>query len=93
MSREELLRKYKWWVATTVIFLLLITVLSQNNLLDKIVINRQIRELKAQRDYCLQHIKADSLLLDNLEDNAFLERYARERYFMKYKNETIYIIK
>lgn len=93
MSKEEFFRKYRWWVATTVIFLLLITVLSQNNILDKIVLNRQIRELKTQRDYCLKHIKADSLLLDNLENNVFLERYAREKYFMKYKNETIYIIK
>ena len=31
--------------------------------------------------------------LENLKDDAFLERYAREHYLMKRQGETIYIIK
>ena len=40
-----------------------------------------------------QKITQDSTILENLKDDAFLERYAREHYLMKRQGETIYIIK
>ena len=72
-----------------IIFILLITVFDKNNLIEVWKLNQQLNELESQRDYYQQKIT----LLENLKDDAFLERYAREHYLMKRQGETIYIIK
>ena len=76
-----------------IIFILLITVFDKNNLIDVWKLNQQLNELESQRDYYQQKITQDSTILENLKDDAFLERYAREHYLMKRRGETIYIIK
>ena len=65
----------------------------QNNLIEVWKLNQQLNELESQRDYYQQKITQDSTILENLKDDAFLERYAREHYLMKRRGETIYIIK
>ena len=76
-----------------IIFILLITVFDKNNLIEVWKLNQQLNELESQRDYYQQKITKDSTILENLKDDAFLERYAREHYLMKRQGETIYIIK
>ena len=76
-----------------IIFILLITVFDKNNLIEVWKLNQQLNELESQRDYYQQKITQDSTSLENLKDDAFLERYAREHYLMKRQGETIYIIK
>ena len=76
-----------------IIFILLITVFDKNNLIEVWKLNQQLNELESQRDYYQQKIAQDSTILENLKDDAFLERYAREHYLMKRQGETIYIIK
>ena len=75
------------------IVILLITVFDKNNLIEVWKLNQQLNELESQRDYYQQKITQDSTSLENLKDDAFLERYAREHYLMKRQGETIYIIK
>ena len=76
-----------------IIFILLITVFDKNNLIEVWKLNQQLNELESQRDYYQQKITQDSTILENLKDDGFLERYAREHYLMKRQGETIYIIK
>ena len=76
-----------------IIFILLITVFDKNNLIEVWKLNQQLNELESQRDYYQQKITQDSTILENLKDDAVLERYAREHYLMKRQGETIYIIK
>ena len=76
-----------------IIFILLITVFDKNNLIEVWKLNQQLNELESQRDYYQQKITQDSTILENLKDDVFLERYAREHYLMKRQGETIYIIK
>ena len=64
-----------------IIFILLITVFDKNNLIE------------VWKLYYQQKITQDSTILENLKDDTFLERYAREHYLMKRQGETIYIIK
>ena len=76
-----------------IIFILLITVFDKNNLIEVWKLNQQLNELESQRDYYQQKITQDSTILENLKDDTFLERYAREHYLMKRQGETIYIIR
>ncbi len=84
--------KNKLWVITLVVFVVLITLLDSNSVLDKIQLNRDLVQLRAQKSYYLERIKEDSTLMQQLKDDEFLERYAREKYFMRKKGEVIYIV-
>ena len=73
-----------------IIFILLITVFDKNNLIEVWKLNQQLNELESQRDYYQQKITQDSTILENLKDDAFLERYAREHYLMKRQGDNLY---
>jgi len=56
-------------------------------------LQRQLRELQAERDYYREEILRDSMAIEELKgDPEALERYAREQYHMKREGEDIYII-
>ena len=86
-SVNKFLKDRRLWMISIIIFILLITVFDKNNLIEVWKLNQ------SQRDYYQQKITQDSTILENLKDDAFLERYAREHYLMKRQGETIYIIK
>lgn len=92
-SVNKFLKDRRLWMISIIIFILLITVFDKNNLIEVWKLNQQLNELESQRDYYQQKITQDSAILENLKDDAFLERYAREHYLMKRQGETIYIIK
>ena len=92
-SVNKFLKDRRLWMISIGIFILLITVFDKNNLIEVWKLNQQLNELESQRDYYQQKITQDSTILENLKDDAFLERYAREHYLMKRQGETIYIIK
>ena len=92
-SVNKFLKDRRLWMISIIIFILLITVFDKNNLIEVWKLNQQLNELESQSDYYQQKITQDSTILENLKDDAFLERYAREHYLMKRRGETIYIIK
>jgi len=92
-SVNKFLKDRRLWMISIIIFILLITVFDKNNLIEVWKLNQQLNELESQRDYYQQKITQDSTILENLKDDVFLERYAREHYLMKRQGETIYIIK
>ena len=73
-------------------FLLLVTFLDNDNLIDRWKIKGRISDLERQRDYFRARIAEDSTLLENLRNDAFLEQYARENFRMKRTCETVYLI-
>ena len=92
-SVNKFLKDRRLWMISIIIFILLMTVFDKNNLIEVWKLNQQLNELESQRDYYQQKITQDSTILENLKDDVFLERYAREHYLMKRQGETIYIIK
>lgn len=81
------------WLISILIFVLLVTVFDKNNLLEAWQLKDEIKELEAQRDYYQQRITEDSLLLERLKQDDYLEQYAREHYLMKRDSEVVYIVK
>ncbi|TVZ52390.1 cell division protein FtsB [Dokdonia sp. Hel_I_53] len=55
-------------------------------------LNQEIKKLEGNRDYFQNEISTDKEQIEQLQDSAGLERFAREEYLMKKDNEEIYII-
>ncbi len=55
-------------------------------------LNKDIDKLESSIDFYKEEIVKDQKIIDDHKDPEKLERYARETYQMKKKNETIYII-
>lgn len=60
--------------------------------LDHRVLNKEIDELEDNKTYYQEEIKKDKGQIKKLKNPAQIEKYAREKYYMKRENEDIYII-
>ena len=52
----------------------------------------RVRALTRQRDVYKARIAADSILLEQLKYDDFLEEYAREQFRMQRRDEQVYIV-
>ena len=78
---------------TITIFILWIILLDSNNLIDRYRQISEVRKLKQEREYYIKKIEDDKRKLNELKtDNHNLEKFAREQYRMKRKDEDLYIV-
>jgi len=81
------------YIITISIFLVWIIFLSKYNLVERVRMINDIKEMERDIQYYQQQIARDSLRLRELTTNREnLEKYAREQYYMKKKNEDIFVI-
>lgn len=59
---------------------------------DHRVLDNQIEELEDNKSYYQEEIKKDESQIKQLKNPDQVEKYAREKYFMKKDSEDIYII-
>ncbi|WP_442267227.1 FtsB family cell division protein [Tenacibaculum sp. ZS6-P6] len=64
----------------------------ENSYLRHKEFNNEIKELETWIEYHEKKIAKDKETIKKLQDSIELERFAREKYLMKKKNEDIYII-
>ncbi len=84
--------KNKFAIATAV-FVLWISFLDQNNLLNLMSSRRNLRDMKEQKEYYAKKIESDIQKTKELvSDEENLEKFAREQYLMKKPNEDVFII-
>lgn len=55
-------------------------------------LNQEIEELQNNKEFYQTEIAKDRAIIDNLHDSVQLEKFARQKYYMKRPNEDIYII-
>lgn len=98
MKLKDIKNKPAFKIATN-IYLIILTVFiiwmlffDENSYLSHRELNKEISELKTWIKYHQKEIKKDKKTIKDLEDSLKLERYAREKYLMKKKNEDVYII-
>lgn len=78
---------------TFLIFLVWLAFFDQNNLLAKMQLMGKITTLKKEKNYYEEKIKEDTRKKQELLSNKDnLEKFAREQYLMKNKNEDIFVI-
>lgn len=84
--------KNKYLIALLVVAVWLLF-FDKNNMIQQWRLQRQLHEMRRDRQYYLEEIARDSTKLKKLtEDPEALEKYARETYLMKKENEDIFII-
>ena len=79
------------WMMLTVVVAGFTAFVVGRNLLHVWKIKRQLTTLNAEAAVYRRQIEADSLLLERLEYDDFLEAYARERFHMVRPGEKVYL--
>ena len=74
------------------LFFIWMCFLDSNSWLIHRELNKELDQLDDNKEYYRKEISVDEQLIKNLEDSVGLEKFAREKYFMKKENEDIYII-
>lgn len=92
--------KKKWFKIISNKYILLLTLFviwmfffDSNSWLAHHELNQSIETLKSNKEYYKIQIQKDTSIINSLNDPEELEKFAREKYFMKRKNEDVYIIK
>jgi len=81
------------YVLTISVFGIWMLFFDQNNLVDRLQMMSEIHRLEADREYYLEQIEKDSTRLHELTTNKEnLEKYAREQFLMKKKDEDVFVI-
>jgi len=81
------------YVLTISVFAVWMLFFDQNNVVDRLQMMSEIRRLEADQEYYLEQIEKDSTRLHELTTNKEnLEKYAREQFLMKKKDEDVFVI-
>ena len=77
---------------TTLIFLVFLLVFDQNNIVTQYTYRSELNKLNTEKAYFAKEIKKTKQELDELTNNPrTLEKFAREKYFMKKENEEVFV--
>jgi cell division protein DivIC len=77
----------------TLFFLIWMLFFDSNDAVTQFKLINKLNNLKTQREYYLKNIEILSKDIEKLStDNQELEKFAREKYFMKKKNEHIFFV-
>jgi cell division protein FtsB len=98
-SLEETKQKKTWfkivsnkYLLISLLFAVWMLFLDNYSYMDQRQLNKQIDELQDNKKYYQEEIKKDNQSIKLLKNQDQVEKYAREKYYMKRENEDIYII-
>ncbi|MGB5274236.1 MAG: septum formation initiator family protein [Flavobacteriaceae bacterium] len=93
------IKKKKWFGILTNMYVLVLTVFlvwmvffDTNSLLIHLELKREIDKLEKQQEFLREEITNDKKIIEKLSDPEELEKFAREQYYLKKKDEEIYLI-
>ena len=90
MIRKILTNKYFY---TGMAFLIWMIFFDQDNFVEQYRLSRNLNELRSKKEYYLQEIAKNKQKIHRLEtDSAYIEKFAREKYYMKKDNEDVFVI-
>ncbi len=80
------------YVIVTVFFVIWMVFLDNTSYIEHSVLNKQLNELEDNKKYYQDEIKKDKKNIKLLKNPDQIEKYAREKYYMKRNSEDIYLI-
>lgn len=93
LNKRQLKFKFNRYVILGLIAFIWIFFLDSKSVVNLISVKSEINQLNKEKDYYLNKIKEDKQKIKELKTNKEnLEKFAREQYLMKRKNEDIYIL-
>ena len=75
-----------------ILFIFWMIFFDSNSLIIHSELNNDIKELNEQKTYYEKEIAKDNIELEMIQSDSGLEKYAREKLFMKKDNEEIFLI-
>ena len=98
-TKEKLTNKYpilkilgNRYVIVLVFFVVWMSFLDTTSYIEHRVLNKELDELEDNKKYYQDEIKKDEENIKHLKNPDQIEKYAREKYYMKRDSEDIYII-
>jgi cell division protein FtsB len=97
-SKQEIFKKYfkycnNKYLLTFLGFLVWLSFFDRNDFITTWTYHRKLVSLRNEKEYYEKEIKRYADDLNNLLTNhATMEKYAREKYYMKKDNEEVYLI-
>jgi cell division protein FtsB len=92
-------KKWKWFsrLGTTygliiVLFLIWMLFFDTNSFLIHKELNDDIKALEETKEFYEKEINKDKLFIEKMQDSNEIEKFAREKYYLKKENEEIFII-
>ncbi len=80
------------YAITILVFLIFLLFFDQNNILTQYSYRDQLDKLETEKEYFNQEITKTRKELEELTKNpATLEKFAREKYYMKKANEEVFV--
>ena len=80
------------YIITSLIFFIWIFFIDSNSILVNLKLKKEINKLIDRKEVLERQIEIDKKIISNLKNPDSLEKYAREKLYMKKDNEEIYII-
>lgn len=80
------------YIIVSVFFIIWMVFLDNTSYLEHRVLNKQIDELENNKKYYQDEISKDEENIKKLNNPDQIEKYAREKYYMKRDSEDVYII-
>lgn len=81
------------YLLAIIVFAVVMIFLDHNNIFEQYDRQNELKRLQAQKAYYEQEIEKTRKALSDLKNNPdAIEKYAREKYFMKKDNEDLFII-
>jgi hypothetical protein len=95
--KEFFVKIWPWlrnkYVLTIAVFSIWMLFFDQNNVVDRIRMTSEIRQLEVDREFYQEQLLKDSARLSELTTNEEnLEKYAREQFLMKKSNEDVFVV-
>ncbi|MBE6211833.1 MAG: septum formation initiator [Rikenellaceae bacterium] len=84
-------KEYAWRIILVSVVVLGLILIGRP-LISLIRTSLEIRELNREKAIYEAEIRRDSILIENLKNDEFLEQYTREKYFMQGKGEQVFIV-
>ena len=82
----------KTYVIIILFFVIWMIFFDTNSLLMHFELNKKIKKLENQKNYYKEEIRKDKASIIEIESDSGIEKYAREKLFMKKENEEIFLI-
>ena len=90
MQKKYIHNKYFYTALAFVVWMLFF---DSDNLMEQIKLNRNIKHLEKQKEFYAKEIAKNKSAIKALKyDTTKLEKYAREKYYMKKDNEDVFVV-
>ena len=80
------------YLIITVLFIIWMLFFDTNSYLIHHELSNDIKKLEKNKEEYLEEIMNDKLFIEKMKDSSEIEKFAREQYYLKRKNEEIYLI-